>query len=47
MSQGDRLVLRRSDDVIRFVHPPTYSYFGMLREKLRWSETVAPLRDDE
>jgi NAD+ kinase len=47
MGQGDRLVLRRSDDVIRFVHPPGYSYFGMLREKLRWSESVAPLRDEE
>ena len=47
MAQGDRLVLRRSDDVIRFVHPPGYSYFGMLREKLRWSEAVAPLRDEE
>jgi NAD+ kinase len=47
MEQGDRLVLRRSDDVIRFAHPPGYSYFGMLREKLRWSESVAPLRDEE
>ena len=47
MGQGDRLVLRRSEDVIRFVHPPGYSYFGMLREKLRWSESVAPLRDEE
>lgn len=47
MGQGDRLVLRRSDDVIRFVHPPGYSYFGMLREKLRWSESVGPLRDEE
>ncbi|MEJ2175032.1 MAG: NAD(+) kinase [bacterium] len=47
MGQGDRLVLRRSDDVIRFVHPPGYSYFGMLREKLRWSESVEPLRDEE
>lgn len=47
LAQGDRLVLRRSGDSIRFVHPPAYSYFVMLREKLRWSESVAPLRDDE
>jgi NAD+ kinase len=47
MDQGDRLVLRRSKDAIRFVHPHGYSYFGMLREKLRWSEAVAPLRDEE
>jgi len=40
MAQGDRLVLRRSADAVRFVHPPSYSYFVMLREKLRWSEAV-------
>ena len=40
MAEGDRLVLRRSGDAIRFVHPPGYSYFVMLREKLRWSEPV-------
>jgi len=40
MAEGDRLRLKRSSDAIRFVHPPGYSYFVMLREKLRWSETV-------
>ncbi|MGE0875980.1 MAG: NAD(+)/NADH kinase [Burkholderiales bacterium] len=40
MAQGDRMLLRRSKDAIRFVHPPGYSYFSMLREKLRWSEAV-------
>ncbi len=40
LQEGDRLVLRRSADSIRFVHPPGYSYFTMLREKLRWSKTV-------
>ena len=46
MQQGDRLILRRSADSIRFVHPPGYSYFRMLREKLRWSENpAAPLAD--
>lgn len=40
MAQGDRLVLRRSKDAIRFIHPPGYSYFAMLREKLSWSEAV-------
>jgi NAD+ kinase len=38
MSEGDRLVLRRSADMVRFVHPPGYRYFATLREKLRWSE---------
>jgi NAD+ kinase len=38
MSEGDRLLLRRSADAVRFVHPEGYGYFAMLREKLRWSE---------
>ena len=42
LAEGDRLTLRRSADVMRFVHPPGYRYFATLREKLRWSE--APLR---
>jgi len=42
MAEGDRLLLRRSADVMRFVHPPGYRYFATLREKLRWSE--APLQ---
>jgi NAD+ kinase len=47
MQQGDCLVLKRSADAIRFVHPPGYSYFVMLREKLRWSENpAAPLPED-
>ena len=37
--QGDRLALRRSPSTVRFVHPPGYSYFEMLRTKLRWSES--------
>ena len=47
MAEGDRLRLRRAEEAIRFVHPPGYSYFVMLREKLRWSESIdknAPLR---
>lgn len=47
MAQGDRLVLRRSAATVRFVHPPGYSYFVMLREKLRWSEPVEQDRDAE
>ncbi|MGD9951891.1 MAG: NAD(+)/NADH kinase [Burkholderiales bacterium] len=40
LAQGDRLVLRRAGDAIRFVHPPGYSYFAMLRDKLAWSEAA-------
>jgi NAD+ kinase len=35
---GDRVAISRSEHSIRFVHPPGYSYFAMLREKLHWSE---------
>jgi NAD+ kinase len=38
MQEGDRLVIKRSSDVVRFVHPPGYRYFATLREKLGWSE---------
>jgi len=41
MAEGDRLIVKRSADTVRFVHPPGYRYFATLREKLRWSE--APL----
>jgi NAD+ kinase len=45
MAEGDRLVLRRSEDVVRFIHPPGYRYFATLREKLRWSETLDKTRE--
>ncbi len=47
MVEGDRLVLKRSADTVRFVHPPGYRYFATLREKLRWSETLDRERDDD
>jgi len=40
MAEGDRLVLKRSAETVRFVHPPGYRYFATLREKLRWSEVL-------
>jgi NAD+ kinase len=46
MAQGDRLVLKRSADAIRFVHPPGYSYFAMLREKLSWGEAAGSAPED-
>ena len=44
MAEGDRLVLRRSADVVRFVHPPGYRYFATLRQKLGWSELLEKVR---
>ncbi|HEX5393587.1 MAG TPA: NAD kinase [Rhodocyclaceae bacterium] len=36
---GDRVVIRRARQNVVFLHPPGYSYFAMLREKLQWSAT--------
>ena len=40
MAEGDRLILKRSADPVRFVHPPGYRYFATLREKLRWGGSI-------
>jgi len=34
----DVVRLRRSGFSVRFLHPPGYSYYSMLRQKLHWSE---------
>ena len=47
MAEGDRLVLKRSADAVRFVHPHGYQYFATLREKLRWSEVLEKNRNPE
>jgi NAD+ kinase len=47
MQEGDRLVLKRSADAARFVHPPGYRYFATLRQKLRWSEALEKNRGPE
>jgi NAD+ kinase len=36
VSQGDRLEVRKSEKGVRFIHPPEYSYFSVLRQKLGW-----------
>jgi NAD+ kinase len=40
LEEGDRVVVRRAEQTVRFVHPPGYSYYAMLREKLHWSEIL-------
>lgn len=35
---GDAVRLVRSPHRVRLLHPPGYSYFAMLRQKLHWSE---------
>lgn len=40
LGEGDRVIVRRAEHTVRFVHPPGYSYYAMLREKLHWSEVL-------
>ena len=35
---GDRVVVRRSEFRVRFLHPRGWSYFDTLRKKLHWNE---------
>ena len=47
---GDTVRICRSPHRFRLLHPPGYSYFAMLREKLHWSESprnpVPPRRSE-
>lgn len=43
LQRDDLVSIRRSAHTIRFLHPPGYSYFAMLREKLHWSEGPSSL----
>ncbi|WP_291992411.1 NAD kinase [Candidatus Accumulibacter sp. ACC003] len=38
LKNGDCIRIRRSEYSICLLHPPGYSYFAMLRQKLHWSE---------
>jgi NAD+ kinase len=35
---GDRILVRRSQHRVRFLHPRGWSYFDILRKKLHWNE---------
>jgi NAD+ kinase len=36
LHEGDRVTVRRAAESTILVHPPGYSYYAMLREKLHW-----------
>ncbi|MDR3353135.1 MAG: NAD kinase [Zoogloeaceae bacterium] len=38
LAPGDSIRLKRSQYTVCFLHPPGYSYFSMLRQKLQWGE---------
>ena len=35
---GDRILVKRSEHRVRFLHPQGWNYFATLRKKLRWNE---------
>lgn len=39
MSRGARLTVRQHSHRVRLIHPPQYSYYDILRAKLRWGDT--------
>jgi NAD+ kinase len=38
LHRGDRILVRRSEHCVRFLHPRGWNYFDTLRRKLRWNE---------
>ena len=40
LEEGDQVLVARAAQTVQFVHPPGYSYYAMLREKLHWSENL-------
>ncbi len=38
LQPGDRILVKRSEHSVRFLHPLGWNYFSTLRKKLRWNE---------
>ncbi|MEM4988586.1 NAD kinase [Collimonas sp. H4R21] len=38
LQHGDRILIRRSEHTITFLHPAGWSYYDTLRQKLHWNE---------
>lgn len=38
LQEGDRVLVKRAEHTIRFLHPAGYSYFSTLRRKLHWNQ---------
>ena len=45
LEPGDVVEVRRADFPLRLIHPTGYSYFGILRDKLRWGSGPDVSRD--
>jgi len=42
---GDRIIIRKRDGHVRLIHPESYDYFRILREKLSWSKEITNSRN--
>lgn len=40
LTLGDRIVVKRSEHQVRFLHPAGWNYFDTLRKKMHWNEGV-------
>lgn len=40
LQEGDRVIIRRTENTIRLLHPVGHSYYDMLRQKLHWGEKL-------
>ncbi len=40
LTLGDRIMVRRSEHKVRFLHPAGWNYFDTLRKKMHWNEGV-------
>jgi NAD+ kinase len=38
LAHGDRVLIKRSEHTITFLHPHGWNYYDTLREKLHWNE---------
>jgi NAD+ kinase len=38
LQHGDRIIVKRSEHQVRFLHPKGWTYFDTLRQKLHWNE---------
>lgn len=46
LNPGDAVIVSRAQERLRLIHPRGYNYFEILRSKLHWGRSPAPLRDD-
>ena len=38
LQHGDRILVKRADHSVHFLHPKGWNYFATLRKKLGWNE---------